>query len=588
MARFISTLLAFIGGLAVLAIGLGIGAALWFSPPRPPPPSRIVLQLDLRQAPIEAVSSDPVEALLAEPRPLLSDVIATLLDARLHPRVARVVPLTGEPTPGLAAIQELREALTAFRAADKFVVSFAHAFGEVGNGTGAYYLASAGEVWLQPSGDFSVTGISIETPFLRGAFDKVGLEFDGGQRYEYKTTPNSVTQYGFTPAHRQNLQTLVDSLFAQIVGDVAEARGISPAEVRRLIDHAPISAADAKLAKLVDRIGYWDEVEAYVLDRAGRGAGLFDLADYRRVAEKPYSKGPTIALVSGSGAIVPGESAYSLASGDRMLGSDSMAAALREAAEDASIRAVVLRIDSPGGSYVASDTIFREVARTRSRGKPVIVSMGNVAASGGYFLTLPADLIVASRATLTGSIGVFAYKPVADRMLGEIGVSIGHLQAGANAGMGSPFRRFTPEQSVAVDRALDRVYADFTQRVADARKLSPQQVDEVARGRVWTGADAKRVGLVDELGGLTLAINYAKAAAGIEATSGVTLRRLPEPKDAIDRIIDRLMGGASESDEAVALRRALRAMSEVGRQLARLGLAGDRGSLTMPPLSLGY
>jgi len=588
MGRFFSTLLAIVGGLTVFLIALAVVIGLWLSPSAPTPPERIVLKLDLRMAPVEAESSDPIEALLAEPRPLMSDIVTALLQARLDKRVAGVVLLTGDESPGLASVQELREAIAAFRAADKFVVSYATAFGEGGNGTGAYYLASAGEIWLQPSGDLALLGISIETPFLKGALDKLGVEVQGGRRYEYKSAPNSATQTDFTPAHRENLQALVDSLYAQMIGDISKARAIPADELRRLIDRAPLSAADAKLAKLVDRIGYWDEAENYVLQQAGAKAGLFDIADYMQIMNKPYRSGPVVALISGTGAIVPGSNAYSLADGERLLGADDIASALREAAEDPAIRAVVLRIDSPGGSYVASDTVFREVARTRSRGKPVIVSMGDVAASGGYFIALPADLIVASRATLTGSIGVFSYKPVLEKTLADIGVNMGHLHAGANAGMASPFRKFTPEQNAALERSLDRVYADFTKRVGEARKLSPQQVDTVARGRVWTGIDAKRVGLVDELGGLTLAIDYAKAAAGIETTASITLKRIPEPKDPIDKLIDRVLGNSSESSEQVALRRTLRGVAEIGRTLSALGFTGDRGALTMPPAKLRY
>ncbi len=586
MGRFLSIILAVIGGLTLLAIAAAVAIGFWLSPTTPTPPERIVLQLDLRLAPVEAESGDPVEALLAEPRPVLSDVVAALMQARLDKRVAGVVMLTGDQSPGLASVQELREALAAFRATDKFVVSYATAFGEGGNGTGAYYLASAGEIWLQPSGDLALLGISVETPFLRGALEKLGVEIEGGQRQEYKSAPYTVTQSDFIPPHRENMQALVDSLFAQIVGDISKARNIPADELRRLIDRAPLAAAEAKVARLVDRIGYWDEVEAHALQQAGAKAGLFDIADYMRVMDRPYSAGPVVALISGTGAIVPGPNSYSLASGDRLLGADDIAKALRQAGDDPAVRAVVLRIDSPGGSYVASDTVFREVARTRSRGKPVIVSMGDVAASGGYFIALPADMIVASRATLTGSIGVFSYKPVLGPALADIGINVANLKAGANADLASPFRRFTPEQAMAVERSLDRVYADFTKRVGEARKLSPQQVDAVARGRVWTGIDAKRVGLVDELGGMALAIEYAKAAAGIETTASITLRRLPEPKSPFDRLLDRMLG--SEVPEQTALRQALRQAAEIGRSLNALGVTGDRGALTMPPATLRY
>ena len=588
MGRFLSALLAVIGGLTLLLVVAVVAASLWLSPGAPTPPDRIVLKLDLRVPPVEAESGGALEALLEDPKPILADIVTALQQARLDKKVAGLILITGDQSPGLASVQELREALAAFRAADKFVVAFAHAFGEGDNGTGSYYLASAGEIWLQPSGNLALVGIAIETPFLKGALDKLGVEVQGGQRQEFKAAPYSATQTDYIAPHRQNLQAVVDSLFGQIVGDIAKARNIAPDELRRLIDRAPLSAADAKLANLVDRIGYWDEVETHVLQQAGSRAGLFDIEEYMQVMKKPFASGPVVALISGSGAIVPGENAYNLASGDRLLGSDAIGAALREAAEDAAVRAVVLRIDSPGGSYVASDTIYREVARTRSRGKPVIVSMGDTAASGGYFIALPADLIVASRATITGSIGVFSYKPVLQQALADIGVNVSAIQAGANAGMDSPFRKFTPEQTAALERSLDRVYADFTKRVADARKLSPQQVDQVARGRIWTGAEAKRVGLVDELGGLMLAIDYAKAAAGIETTASITLKRLPEIEDPIDKLLGRMFGISTMSRDNAALRETLKSVAKIGQELGALGLTLDRGVLAMPPARLRY
>jgi protease-4 len=588
MGRFISAFLAVIGGLAVLLIALAVIAGLWLSPDKPTAPDRIVLKLDLRTPPVEAESASAFDALFSDPKPVLSDIVTALVQARQDKKVAGLVLITGDQSAGLASVQELREALLAFRAADKFVVAFAHAFGEGDNGTGSYYLASAGEVWLQPSGDLALLGIAIETPFVKGALDKLGIEVQGGQRQEYKSAHYIATQTGYTPAHRENMQALIDSLFGQIVGDISKARSIPADELRKLIDRAPMSAADAKLAKLVDRIGYWDEVESHALQLGGARSSLFDIEDYMQVMKRPYASGPVVALISGTGAIVPGENAYNLAGGERLLGSDGITAALREAAEDPAIRAVVLRIDSPGGSYVASDTIFREVARTRSRGKPVIVSMGDTAASGGYFIALPADLIVASRATITGSIGVFSYKPVLEQALADIGINVANLQAGANAAMTSPYRRFTPEQSAAVERSLDRVYADFTKRVGDARKLSAQQVDQVARGRIWTGADAKRVGLVDELGGLVLAIDYAKAAAGIETTASITLKRLPEPEDPIDKLLGRMFGISMMSRDNAALRQTLKSVAKIGQELQALGITVDRGALAMPPARIRY
>lgn len=587
MARFFYAVLAILGAITLTAIMAAIVVFVWFSPSAPSAPDRIVLTLDLRTPPAEAPAADGIEALLGPRRPLLSDIVATLEQARNDDRVAGLLLLTGDSSPGFATIQELRDALIAFAAAGKTTVAFARSFGEGANGTGAYYLASAAdEIWLQPSGDLSALGISAETPFLKDALDKAGITFEGGQRYEYKTAPNMFTQQDFTAAHRQNLQQLVDSLFSQFVGDVSKTRHIGAEQVRRLIDQAPLSAADALRNKLVDHVGYEDEAEAYLLKKAGSGAGLFSYRDYRRIQNKPYSEGPVIALVRGVGAIATGTDVYSLAAGERLLGADTVGRALRRAGRDPSVRAVVLRIDSPGGSYVASDTIYREVARLRAKGKPVIVSMGDVAASGGYFIALPADMIVASPGTLTGSVGVFGYKPVAEDLMKTLGINFDQVNAGANAGMNSLFRHFTPEQLDRLNKSLDRVYADFTKKVGDARKLSPSQVDAIARGRVWTGIDAKRVGLVDELGGLTLAIGYAKAAAGIEPTTRVRLRILPRTEDPMERLFNRLTG--ESSSQAEALRPVLAYAAKIAASLRTVGIGSDRGALTMPPVKLDY
>jgi protease-4 len=586
MRRFLFGFLAIIGGLAVLLIAGVVVVAIWLSPGTPATPDRIVVKLDLRDPPIEA-NSGGLQTLLSEDRLLLADVVGTILQARNDERVFGILLLTGNQGPGIAATQEIREALAAFKTSGKFVVAFSNSFGEGGNGTGAYYLASAAEeIWLQPSGDFSVTGISVETPFLKGALDKLGVSVQGGQRYEYKTAPNSLTETDFTKAHQENMQALVDSLLSQIVGDLSKARNLPAETMRKLIDSAPLSPADARQAKLIDRIGYRDEADAAVLQRAGTGAGLLSYEDYRRITSKLYGKGPVIAVIKGVGAITSGDNAYNLVADEQVMGAEDTAEALRKAASDSAVRAIILRIDSPGGSYVASDTIYREVQRARAKGKPVIVSMGNVAASGGYFIALPADLIVASPGTITGSIGVFGFKPVADQLIASLGIHMGQTKAGINAGMESPFRPYTPDQLAKLNQSLDRIYADFTKKTGDARKLSPQQIDAIARGRVWTGLDARRLGLVDDLGGLTLAIGYAKAAAGIEPATGVQLKLLPAPKSPFDKVFDKLFG--SDSTQIEAFKPTLKYAQTLGRQLRELGVGTDSGALTLPPMTVRY
>lgn len=587
MRRFLIGFLAVIGGL-VIFVGIGVAALFYFaSPTEKPPPERIVLELDLRRPPAESPSARGLTGILDERVPLISEVIAAILQARDDARVAGILLIAGDDTPGFAGIQELREALAAFRSSGKFTLAYATSFGEMGNGTKSYYLATAmSEVWLQPSGGFGVTGIASQTPFLRRALDKLGVAAEGGQREEYKSAPNTFTQEDFTQPHRENMQRLVDSLYDQFIADVAKARDLPPDEVRRLVDRAPFSAADAKVARLVDRIAYRDEADSYALKLAGPGAGFVKLADYRKLAGPLYGEGPTIALIRGSGEIIPGRGEDGLQD-ETAASADVITRAFRDAAADPAVRAIVFRIDSPGGSYVAADTIWREAARTRAAGKPIIVSMGDVAASGGYFVALPADMILALPGTLTGSIGVYGGKPVFSGLLDTLGVKVGEIRAGANAGMDSVTRSYTPAQMEHLNRELDRVYADFTGKVAEARKLSPQQVDAVARGRVWSGRDAKEVGLVDELGGLTLAIERAKAAAGIPGTTGIRLSPFPKPRSTLDRLLSRVFGSDTDIEQREAVARALRLAGEASRQLEAAGISDrPRGVLSMPPLRL--
>lgn len=483
----------------------------------------LVLELDLTSEVLEHVPPDPLGQLLARRRLGVRDLVDKLADAARDPGVAALVAKVGPTATGLARVQEVRAAVRAFRDAGKPTVAWAESFGEFSPGTVPYYLASAfEEIWLQPSGDVVLTGIALEARFLRGAFDKAGITPQFGQRHEYKNAADTLLQTGFTPAHREALSGLASSVADEIVAGVAAARRLSESQVRALVDRAPLSAAEARDSGLVDAIGYRDEAYAALRQRIGSPARLRYLARYSRSDPKAAARrfvhdmrrGGVIGLVHAVGPVRSGRSGRSPLQGTSM-GSDSVCAALRVARRDDRVKAVVLRVDSPGGSYVASDAIWREVGQVRAAGKPVVVSMGDVAASGGYFVAMGADTIVAQPSTITGSIGVLAGKAVVDGLLDRVGIGHDDVAVGERARLHSSTHAFTDADWKALDAWLDRVYDDFVAKVAVGRGMNRAAVHEVARGRVWTGEQARERGLVDELGGLARAVQLARQAAGL-------------------------------------------------------------------------
>jgi protease-4 len=502
----------------------------------------LILELDLSEGITEEPPADMVSALLTMRRPRLADILDGLRRARADDKVRALVVKIGGRRIGMAGVQELRSAVAAFRGAGKATVAWAETFGEFGPGNAAYYLATAFDrVWLQPSGDVGLTGLSLEQWFLRGALDKLGLEYEVGKRYEYKNAADRFTEHGFTAPAREALEQLASSLTGQITEAVARRLAIPPAQARKLVDDGPYTAGEALEARLVDALGYRDEVYEEVRTSAGHGAHLLYLGRYQRsralterARKLPEPAQNMIALIYAAGPIRRGRSGRGPLSGGAM-GSDTVTAALRAAAADRRVRAIVLRVNSPGGSYVASDTIWREVIRTRQGGKPIIVSMGDVAASGGYFISMAADAIVAQPGTITGSIGVLTGKPVTASLLERAGVTTDAVVEGAHADMFTTTRPFSQEEWAKINSWLDRIYADFTGKVASGRNMTPEQVHEIARGRVWTGADAAGIGLVDHLGGLDDAVALARRKAGLPGSAPVRGYPRATPLDRLRR-----------------------------------------------------
>ncbi len=570
LLKCIVGLLASVGFLVVAAVvvvaiwarGLEHWAAAEFEMP-----DRTVLSLDLSEGLVESRPDNPLAQLSLGKVLTMREGVEALEAAGQDDRVRGLVARLGIGELGIAQVQELRQAITAFREHGKFAVAFAESFGEGGDGTLHYYLASAfDEVWLQPSGGFDVTGVAVEAPFLRGALDKLGIVPRLDQREEYKGAMNTFTDRELPQPQRDNLRQLLGSWLDQIARDIAAARGEDEAAVRAAIDSAPLPAEAAVERGLVDRLGYWDEVDDAVLGEAGESAELLPLASYAEGHDPLPTPGPTVALIYGVGPVVLGGGGDDSVIGEGVMASDTVAEAIASAVEDPEVEAIVLRIDSPGGSYVASDAIWREVQLAHEANKPLIVSMSNVAASGGYFVAAPAYKIVALPGTITGSIGVVSGKLVLTGLWDKLGINWDGVEAGAAASYWSMNRDFSPEEWAQLQDSLDRVYADFTGKVAAGRSMAPDKVAAVAKGQVWTGEDAKALGLVDELGGLEDALALAAEAAGAPGQRPA-VKVLPEPRDPVEALIEDLFAGQVEASQLRALARDLSHLATYFRPL---------------------
>jgi protease-4 len=484
----------------------------------------LILELDLTDGLPEGPLTDPLAAIMARRKVRLPDVIEGLRRARRDDRVRALVVKVGGGRIGLARMQELREAICGFRESGKLAVAWAETFGEFIQGNVPYYLATAFDrIYLQPSGSVGLTGVAVEQVFLHDALAKIGISFQSGKRSEYKSAADQLTERGFTGPAREAAERLTASVAEQLSAAIAERRGKTLEQARALLDHGPFLAEEALSEGLVDALSYRDEVYANVRKEAGAGAILQYLVRYQRshmLAQQarrlPNRSDRFVAVIYASGPIKQGRTSRSPLGGSAM-GSDTVAAALRSAMSDERVRAVLLRVNSPGGSAIASDTIWREVVRVRAAGKPVVVSMSDVAASGGYYIAMAADVIVAQPGTITGSIGVILGKPVFADALERAGITTDSVAVGTGATMFAPTHPFTQDEWDRINTWLDAIYRDFTQKAAEGRRMPLERVHELARGRVWTGADAAAHGLVDELGGMAAAAEIARRRAGLPA-----------------------------------------------------------------------
>lgn len=579
---FIGALVA-LGALSFIALVVATGVAFASLVAKGRVPARTILEADLEDPLPEVVPDDPLARLQMGKTLTVLDVVSALDRASGDRRVAGFVARIGGGL-GLAKTQELRDAVLRFRSKGKWAIAWADTFGEAGPGTGGYYLATAfDEIYVQPSGDIGLTGLILESPFVRGTVDKLGFVPRLDHRHEYKNAMNVFTEKKYTDPHREATRKIMDSWFGQIVRGIAKGRKMSEEEVRALMDRGPFLGREALEAGLVDGLAYRDEVYEKAKEKAGKGSKPLFLSSYLRRAGSPYRRGTTVALIYGVGQVLRGESEYDPASQEPTMGSDTVAAAFRAAVEDESVRAILFRVDSPGGSYVASDTIWRETVRARQAGKPVIVSMGDVAGSGGYFVAMACDKIVAQPATITGSIGVLGGKFLTTGFWDKLGVTWDEVHTSRNSTIWTGTHDYSPSEWDRFQASLDRIYEDFTSKVAEGRRLPKQRVLEIAKGRIWSGEDGKNLGLVDAVGGYAEALALVREAAGLPEDAPIRLKVFPKKKSLFEAIFGRERDSSEGQATARLVARLLEAVRPAARIARELGLLGPpRGELATP------
>jgi len=506
VGRILLGLLATLGTLTLLAVAAAAFLVWQLSAERYELPERILLTADWRSSLGETAGPPDLLDLQLRPPPTVTDTVLALDAAAKDPRVRGLVVRLAETEHGFAVAQELREAVLRFRAAGKFAVAEADTFGELGSGNEGYYIATAFEsIALQPGGLVGLTGIAVQIPFARDLLASLGIRMEVLRRAEFKSAFESLTDTELSGSNREQLEALLDSLNGQLVTGIAEQRRLPPEQVQALIDRGPLFADEAKEAKLIDALYYHDQTMEAAIGRA-QDATPVDLETYLADGIPSFGQAAArVALVRAAGLIRRGDGALGME-----IAADDLVETLENIAHDPGLAAVLLRLDTGGGSAVASESIRRALLELRAAGKPVIVSMGNAAASGGYWIAMGAQGIVAQPATLTGSIGVIGGKPVLEETWRKLGVNWATITRGAHAADWSINRPFSDSARARVDALIGWLYDRFTSLVAEARDLPKERVEEIARGRVWSGADAARIGLVDETGGLDVALKAVR------------------------------------------------------------------------------
>lgn len=504
-----------------------------------------VLTLRVSGSMPDYVPEDPIRRLLGNDEQSLTSLLNQFRKAKVDKRISAVLLEIDMSGAGWAKAEEIRAAIADFRSSGKPV----YAFIELGLNKEYFIATACDRIYVAPPGELFITGLSADVMFFRGSLDKLGIYPDLFQIGKYKSAGDTFTRKDMSDAHRQFINELLDDLFNRYVETIATARGKSVEEVKALIDNAPYGAQQAKDAGLIDGAVYRDELEKELKQRLGYKEAdklrITRTADYRQISQESLglNKGEKIAIIYGTGDIGSGQSENS-PTGGQSIGSETLAKALNDARDDKSIKAIVLRVDSPGGSGLASDIIWHAVD-SANKVKPVVVSMGDVAASGGYYISASASKIIAEPSTITGSIGVVGGKPVIKGLYDWLGVTNEYVMRGKNAGIFRETEKFSPDERKKFEEWLSATYYnDFVPKVAKGRNKTAAEVDAVGQGRVWTGAQGKGHGLVDEFGGLDRAVEVAKQLAKIPADKGVHRVVLPYPRNFFEELFS---GGGEEA-----------------------------------------
>lgn len=566
MRQFFITLLAvIIGGfififvlfLILIGIGAAAGAAM-SGGDKANVSGSTILTLDMRR-PIQDHAAGA--NLFGDTPASVVDTVRALNRAKTDDKVKGLLIRTGYGM-APASAEELRLAMLDFKESGKFVI--AHSQGFEATSIIPYMAATgADEIWLQDTTGFSAAGLNSETGFYGGVFEKYDAKAEFAQFYEYKSAANVYTQSGYTEAHREATTSYLTSLYDTAVDHIASDRQLSVAKVTEFLNASPHSAETSLETGLVDKLGHYIDAEKAAKEKAGgKDAKLLSVKNY---GPGISVTGDVIAFIGGQGGVMLGESqdgSNPFANGLSM-GGDTLSKAFIKASEDKKVKAIVFRVSSPGGSATASDQIHNAIEIAKAADKPIVISMGQYAASGGYYVAANADKIVAMPTTITGSIGVLGGKLALKETFSKVGYNVDGITIGgeyANAYSGA--EPWTQSQRKAFTDQMEDIYIDFTTIVAEGRNLPIERVREIAKGRVWTGAQAKELGLVDELGGIMKAIEVARDLGGIEPDAKINLRRFPRPKTRGQQF-EELFSASAEAGKEISTLREITALPEV-------------------------
>ncbi len=578
LGHWIVVLLAIIGGITGLAIAAGTYAILSAEPEQVTLAENSHLVLDLDRGVADTATDDPFAALTGEQPYNLSQTVLALHQAANDPKITGLVAHMGSVSFQPATAQELMGAIAAFRHAGKPAMVFSESLD--GGLTAVAVASSFSDIWLQPSGMFSLQGLAIEAPFLKAALSEYGIEADIIQRHEYKGALEFLSRDGMSAPVRQNMGLLLDDISDVLTQAIADNRTVSKMAVNKRMETGPLLAAEARAANLVDHLAYRDDFRKAVKSRFTGQA--VTLGTYLEAREQD-SSAPRIALVQASGQIIPGAKNSSPFADNNLIMARSTAKAIQDAAK-AGVGAIILRINSPGGDYAASDTIRQAIVAANAQNIPVIVSMEDYAASGGYFIASAADTIIAQPTTITGSIGVIAGKVNLQKAWDKLGISWETLKTGETAGMWSMNKGFTQTERNRMNKIIDAAYMDFTAKVAEGRKLDMDAVDMIARGRVFSGERAKSKQLVDDLGGIITAVAHAKRVAGVPAENDIQLVQFPEVRPFHENLIAWMQGNGDNPFVTSQLRSALPEPVSTLYQWSLIRL--ENGAALMPPMRI--